>query len=228
MRANIFCLIVLALAASAVPAQQKRSSAPADRVPAQVPAKSSVPAELSEIEWKTLSLALDAEDWERSAALAKRYLENLRTENEKKQLARLRYIYLYSLAGKIHLAGARKNAADAERAWIELDNAVAAFVGREVILPPRSFAADCGRKLNFICPVRNDPRAFRTTATNKAGNAIHSFDYVVFDEPLDPAALVGKEIFLGGTLRKADYNEDPSRPWITRLFFDKAFASTVK
>ncbi len=226
MRKLIVVAIFLSLAATGALAQKRR--APARSAPKKTPvAAAKTIAQISETDWKTLADALAAEDWPKSAALAAAHLTILKTDNEKKQLARLRYIYLYALAGKILAFNAQKNFAEAEKAWTELDRAMEGFIGKEFLLPPRPLAEDCGGRLNYVCPVKDTPRAFRTTATNKEGNAIHSFDYVVFDQPVDVSAHREKETFLGGTLQKADYNEDRTKPWVLRLFFQKGFVRVV-
>jgi hypothetical protein len=223
MRKIFFSMIVCGLAVSAGPAQNSR-----------VPVKSPVPAaaaqnaaQISEADWKILADALGAENWNRAAALAAGHLQSLKNDNEKKQLAQLRYIYLYALAGKILAFNAQKNAAEAQKTWTELDRVIETFVGREFLLPPRPFAADCEKRLNYICQVKDNPKALRTTATNKAADSILSFDYVVFDQPADTAGFAGKEAFLGGRLLKAEYNEDPSKPWAIRLFFNEGFVGVV-
>jgi hypothetical protein len=224
MRKIIFFTILICISVSGVFAQKGPTPVKAVQ---PVPTAAKVVTEISETDWNILASSLRAEDWNKSAALAAAHLENLKTENEKKQLAQLRYIYLYTLAGKILAFNAQKNTLEAEKTWSELDRVMETFIGREFVLPPRPFASDCAKRLNFICPVKNNPQAFRTTATNKEGSAIHSFDYVLFDQPIDIKEFREKETFLGGTLQKAEYNDDKSKPWVIRLFFNKGFIRVV-
>jgi hypothetical protein len=222
MRKIIVFMILLGLAASGAAAQKRRAPvkpAAAVRTPA------SVAGRVSDAECKALAVALAGENWTRAAALAAAQLQILKTDNAQKQLAQLRYIYLYSLAGRILAFNARNNAAEAQKTWLELDRAMETMIGREFVLPARPFAESCEKRLNYICQVKDTPNAFRTTATSKEGNAIHSFDYVVFERAPDVAAFREKEIFLGGTLQKADYNEDPAKPWAIRLFFNRGFVA---
>lgn len=201
---------------------QKRAKAPVRKVKT-TPLSAQISNEVSESDWKSLTGALKAEDWQKAADLARQNLQKLSADNEKKQLAQLRYIYLYALAGKIILSNERKDALEAEKTWTELDKAMEIFIGKEFILPPRTFSSDCNKKLNYICRVKDKPNALRVTATNQEGNAIHSFDYIIFDQPPETTDWEGKEIFLGGILQKAEYNEDFSKPWVLRLFFNKGF-----
>ncbi len=225
MKKVIFITILISLSAAGVFAQKTKQ--PVRSMPKSVPAQQKVLTEIADADWDILAGALTTEDWNKSAVLAAQYLDNLKAENDKKQIAQLRYIYIYALTGKILDYNAKANTLEAEKAWDELDRVLATFIGKEFVLPPRRFVEDCAKLLNVICRVKDTPNAFRTTATNVEGNAIHSFDYVVFDQSVDIKEFDGKPTFLGGILRKADYNEDKSKPWVLRLYFNKGFVTVV-
>lgn len=223
MKKLIFLTLLICLSAVGIFAQPPR--VPAKITPRSVPFKTVT--EISDADWLILSTALEKEDWKQSATLAGGHLQILKTENDKKQIAQLRYIYLFSLAGQILADNAQGNSAESEKVWSEIDRVMETFIGKEFIMPPRPFATDCEKKLNVICEVKDTPNAFRTTATNQEGNAIHSFDYVMLDQPADLKEFNGKVAFLGGVLRRAEYNEDKSKPWVLRLFFNKGFLRVV-
>jgi len=223
MKKFVFIAILISIAALGVYAQKTR--VPAKITPRNVPFKTVT--EISEADWAALAKTLTDEDWKQSSALAAQYLLTLKTENEKKQIAQLRYISLYSLAGQILTANAQGNAVESENVWTQLDKIMETFINKEFVMPPRPFSTDCDKKLNIVCQVKDTPDALRTTATNKEGNAIHSFDYVQFDEPVVIKEFEGKETFMGGILRRAEYNEDKSKPWVLRLFFNKGFLRIV-
>ncbi|MEO8072654.1 MAG: hypothetical protein ABI686_05340 [Acidobacteriota bacterium] len=183
--------------------------------------------EVSDKDWQVMNDALRDENWENSALLASRLIERTKTENEKKQLAQLRYFYLYSLAGKVIAYSEAKKSSEEETARNELKNAADSFIGEEMIMPPRQFLANCSRVLNYICTVKNNGNALRVTATNKEGTAIHSFETVLFDQKIDLKEFIGKETFLGGTLAKVEFNEDKSNLWIMRLSFVKGFVRVI-
>lgn len=183
--------------------------------------------EISAADWKTLADALTIENWEKSGALSLRFISRLKAENEKKQLARLRYFYLYSLSGKLFKLSAAKDAAGEKAVRGELKKSAAAFTGKEFVLPPRAFLGDCQKVFNYICTVKNNDRALRTTATGKNGTEILSFDYVLFDEKISVKEFAGNKTFLGGYLRKTEFNDDLSKPWVMRLIFDKGFLRIV-
>lgn len=184
-------------------------------------------SEFSEDEWNKLAVALRTENWNSAATLAARYLEKLKIENEKKQLAQLRYFYLYALAGKILNASTVKAPIDVDQMWKELDAAVGNFSGKEFVLPPRRAMFECREVLNYICRVKDDERTLRVTATNSEGTMIHSFEYFVFDDKINFDQLGGKEIFLGGRLKRAEFNQDTANLWVMRLVFEKSFARVV-
>ncbi len=225
MRKVVFFTILICLSAAGVFAQKTQT--PVRILPKSVPVEQKILTEIADPDWDILAKALSTEDWNQSAALAARYLDNLKTDNDKKQLAQLRYIYIYALTGKILDSNAQAKALEAEKTWNELDRIMATFIGKEFVMPPRRFVENCDKLLNVICRVKDTPNAFRTTATNKEGNAIHSFDYVVFDRAVEIREFDEKPTFLGGTLRKADYNEDKSKPWVLRLYFNKGFVRVV-
>jgi hypothetical protein len=184
-------------------------------------------AVISDNEWKVLTDSLRAENWDKSAFYAAGLMNRLKTENDRKQIAQLRYFYLFALAGKIHKTHDAGKKTDEEAAWRELDKAVDGLIGKEFVLPPREYRADCSKALNFVCAVKDNDKAFRTTATNKEGTAIHSFDYVVFDNKADLGIYTDKQFFLGGTLKKVEFNDDLSQPWVMYLIFDKGFIRVI-
>lgn len=189
------------------------------------PIAAPVISELTDAEWKSLTAELLAENWTNSAALAAQYLRKLKNDNEKKQLAQLRYFYLYSLAGKI--LAANTAAVENESLWKDLNEAVGGFVGKEIVAPPRRFLPECREVLNYICPVKTNEKTLRVTATNQEGTMIHSFDYFSFDEKVATGEFADGEIFLGGKLKTAEFNQDSSKLWVMRLFFENGFVKVV-
>ncbi|MDQ6788126.1 MAG: hypothetical protein M3033_15080 [Acidobacteriota bacterium] len=185
------------------------------------------PAAIPEAEWKNLADLLSAEDWEKSARLASEFINRIKTDNEKKQLAQLRYLYLFALSGKI-LKLREANDAVAENAvWYELKKSAAAFTGKEFVLPPRKFLGECSKLFNYICTVKGNDKALRSVATDAKGLEIHSFDYVLFDQKIALKEFVENKTFVGGVLRKIEYNDDLEKPWVMRMVFEKGFARVV-
>jgi hypothetical protein len=182
---------------------------------------------ISDQEWQIMNDSLRAEDWEKSVVLASQLKNRVKIDNEKKQLAQLRYLYLFSLAGKIVAYSEARKPVEEESAREELKKAAENFIGKELVMPPRQFLADCKQKLNYICTVKNTDNALRVAATNKAGTTIHSFEIVLFDQKIDLKEFIEKETFLGGILAKVEFNENKSNLWIMRLSFVKGFVRVV-
>lgn len=220
MKKFIFSAIFLSFSVS-ISLAQKNASPIKPEKPKIV--QTTVVKEISDAEWKNLTDALTAEMWDKSALLASQYLQKIKVDNEKKQLAQLRYFYLYALAGKILSLSAANKKLEEDAAWQELDKASSEFTGKEFVLPPRRFLPECREVLNYICTVKNNERALRVTATNRAGTGIHSFDYILFDNKDAVKLSPDTNIFLGGTLKRVEFNQDLSKLWTMRLFFEKGF-----
>lgn len=208
-------LLIIVIAVAAVASFGQKPGVPLRNVPFKTA------TEISDADWSKLALALDREDWKKASAITIEYMQLLTAENEKKQLAQLRYIRLFSLAGEVLKAIETGDSAGAERVWGEIDIAIEPMINKELVMPARPFMASCKDMLNVICPVKDQPEAMRITATNQEGDAIHAFDYVVFDVKPDLLAFVGKKVFLGGILRRAEFNDDKTKPWALRLFYNK-------
>ena len=223
---KIVLLIILINACGLFAAAQKPSAPLIKTKPAAV--ATPVAAEIAETEWKILTDALQAEDWTKSASIAAEYSLKLKSDNDKKQLAQLRYLRLFALAGKILTVSGGNVPANTDALWKELDDAASASVGKEFLLPPRRYLNECRKVANYICRVADNDRALRVTATNKEGTGIHSFDYVIFDEASRLNNLPESELFLGGTLKRIEYNQDSSKPWVMRLIFEKGYFSAIR
>jgi hypothetical protein len=209
----IACLFV---AAGAGFAQTRKTPAkPSASKPAPVTTVSELPA----AEWSGIIKALEAEDWEKASLLSGNALKKLRLENDKNQLARLRYIYLFSLAGRV---------AQSKMTATELQNIAQAFVGQPFIMLDRNALTNCQNSLNYVCPVKANQSALRVSATNKAFTTIHSFENVKLLQPFDFTQNNLKNVFVGGTLRQVEVNQKPEKVWIMRLSFDNGWVQIVE
>ncbi len=182
--------------------------------------KKPVPAidRISEADWGQLVNALNLEDWTKSSLLSTQYIARLKKENENKQLARLRYFQLFSIAGKI---------AQGKSNYEELEGVGNSLIGREFLTPVREAAADCLKKLNYLCNVIGNENAVRVTSVNHAATSILSFEYFLLTEKFDTVANSGKQVFLGGKLKRVELNPNKSTIWIMRLYFENGTAEIV-
>lgn len=223
MKKLIFFIVFICLTAVSgfgqKPRQATVKSAPATKKIVQ-PASSGAAKtnEIREADWLKMADAMYQENWEKSSALAAQNLQKLKTENAKKQLAQLRYVYLYSLAGKV---------SEGKMPFAEFERVANTFVGQEFLLVSRQLLADCATKVNYICASKTSDRVLRVTATNRAGTSIHLFEYVVLDERFDIRANSEKLAFLGGNLKKVESNLYKSDLKIMRLIFDKGYVKVA-
>lgn len=183
----------------------------------QTPAKSAKNiafAEISQTDWKKLSGEIYNENWENSSELSLRFLNKLTKENSKKQAAQLRYIYLYSLAGKV----------SEEKLTIEeLEKAAQKFVGKEFLMVSRQILEDCETKVNFICRQKVGDKILRVTATNQSASAVHFFEYVKLKDSFNLSENKDKVAFLGGILNKIEVVSYKDSLKILRLIFSDGY-----
>jgi hypothetical protein len=57
---------------------------------------------ITEAQWKELLVALTQENWDTGFDLSAKYLKLVKEEDDAQRVARLRYMYLYSAAGKVY------------------------------------------------------------------------------------------------------------------------------
>ncbi len=183
--------------------------------------------EVPDTDWRILIDAVQAENWEKSASLAGGYLTKIKTENNKKQIARLRYILLYALAGKIVEASFAGKKPEEAKARIELEKAANEFLEKEFFMPSRKISDNCEGRLNYVCRSKQQKNVLRVTATNQAGTAIYSFEYVRLKENFSITESIEKEVVLSGVLKKIEFNPNRSNVWIMRLFFENGSVNIV-
>ena len=223
MKKLFLFIIFISLASCSVVAQTRKSPAkPAPKKTVTVaqtsaPANPSAAIEIPAEEWNGIVKNIEAEDWNKSSVLTLAALKKLKNDNEKKQLARLRYFYIYSLTGKI----AQKTMLPSE-----LERISEAFVGQDFLMPSRQILADCTGKVNYVCTVKADEKSLRVTATSKSAT-IHSFEYVKLSDKFDASGNDGKEVFLGGKLQKIEIGTYKDNIKIVKLYFEDGFADLV-
>lgn len=220
MSKRILAILGVVLAVVSAQAQTARSMrqpiAKKSVSPNSAPAKV---GEISEVEWAELTKTLDAENWNKAAILAQAGLKKLKSENEKKQLARLRYFYLHALAAKVALKSMLLS---------EFETVSQAFIGQEFLTPAREILADCSDKVNYICPVKSDEQSLRVTATNKNASAINAFEYMKLAEKLDFGSNDGKRAFIRGKLKKIEVGSYKNDMKIAKLYFEEGAVDILK
>ena len=164
---------------------------------------------LSKQEWEKLFSALESEDWEKSAELSKQYLARQKTDDPEKSMARLRYMLLFSSAGKVALG---------TMSYEDLQKVTAALVGQEVQLPYGKIMRDCRGNLGAICFTPGGSHDVTVGSGNKNGTYIHAFVYTDLREKFDYDAHLGKIGTVRGIVESVQYNPNESKVWIMRVF----------
>lgn len=186
-----------------------------------------VAREISAEDWGRLEAVLLREDWSGAAALAKEFLDELQTETKDRQMARLRYIYIYALAGRI-IEHARLGEKTAElEARRTLEKAAEDFIGKEFVFPVRTILADCEGVVNYVCESKENPGFLRIAATNAAGNAIHSFEYIDMHSLLDTTKHSKKAVVLGGFLKAVRFKPGEPFKGVMVLQFENGFVRNI-
>lgn len=181
---------------------------------------------ISKEDWRTMEDALLADNWAKSARLAEDYLEKLKFETPDRQIARLRYIYLYSLAGKVLGYSFAERSAEEEKAREELKRVSNEMIGKRFMLPVRRILNECGDVLNYICPAKNKPGFLFVVAANQTGTiASPSIEYFDMGLKFDIEKHDKKAAVLTGVLDRVEINPERSNVWIMRIYFEDGFVA---
>lgn len=170
--------------------------------------KTPVSESLSEKEWEKLYSALEADDWEKSAELSQQYLARLKNDDPEKTLARLRYMLLFSSAGKVALG---------QMSYEELQKVADPLVGQEVQLPYGKIFRDCRGNMGALCFTPKGNHDLTVASTNRKGTHIHAFVYTDLREKFDYDANLEKIATVRGVIKSIEYNPNQSKIWIMRV-----------
>jgi len=129
-------------------------------------------AEVSAEQWQNLLLAAGDEKWTAAVDLAAKCLADMSPDDER--LPRLRYMYIYVLAGKY---------SQGHMSYDQFAASLKPFVGQKVVLPYREISSTNG--FNFIIPQTEAPTKLMVSASNKSGTTILAFEYVTLKQSFD-------------------------------------------
>jgi hypothetical protein len=169
---------------------------------------------ITDTQWKELITALKSENWESAFALSSDYMKLMKEDDEMKTLARLRYMYLYSAAGKV---------SEDKMSFETLEKTVKDFVGKEILAPYRKIKLDCRGEFNFICPSEENKKRTMTTAANKPGTSIFAFEYADLKETVDFARNSGKQAAVGGIVKDIVPNPNKTTIVIMRIYISDGY-----
>ena len=167
---------------------------------------------VSEKQWDNLYAALESEDWSKAAELSDSYLKQFKQEDGDKSMARLRYMLIFASAGKV---------SERKMTHEELGKILAGSVGKEIVLPARTFTTRSPAGMNAIGVLKEGPHDLSCAATNYKGTNIFAFEYIKLKQKLD-RPHDGEVGVVNGILASFELNPNKSTIWIMRLLIDKA------
>ncbi|MCA1642764.1 MAG: hypothetical protein LC785_12630 [Acidobacteria bacterium] len=177
-------------------------------------AQAKTPNELTDKQWQDLFAALNNEDWNTAFDLSDEYLKLLKDNDEAKSIANLRYMYLYSAAGKVFVGS---------MSYEELEKTIKNFVGKKIVFPFRQIATKCRGEFNYICASGDAKNKAMTAATNKKGTSIFAFEYVQLKEDFDFDKHEGKTAAIGGVVKSIVPNPNKSTIVILRIYISDGY-----
>ncbi len=184
--------------------------------------------EISSAEWNDLESALAMEDWTKTGFLADQYITKLKGNTKDGKLARLRYIYLYSLAGKVVYYSFSANREQELIARNLLDETAKSYVGEEFIFPVRKVLADCKGVVNYVCESTDNAGYLRISATNSAGTSIFFTEYIEMRRLKFNVERYDKaDVVLGGRLKGVRLNPKRSNLLVMTLEFEDGFVDKI-
>lgn len=140
--------------------------------------------------------ALKKEQWNTSAEISLKMLQQNTDSVNADQPAMLRYMYIKSVAGLLNQKVITKD---------EALEKVKSFQTLRLILAGHPILKKCGQ--NCIQLSADKPNTLFTNATNVKGTEIHSFEYVLFNQditPKDMEEIEGKTGRLEGILKSVE------------------------
>lgn len=144
-------------------------------------------------DWDALIMALMANDWPKAHELSGKHLKKHDSDTSG-AVARLRYMYLYSLAGLVGTHQVERSAALKKAKKLE---------GKAIEMPSHPVEEKC--MFNCIwystdADSSESGKTLRTVSTNETATYIHAFESYQFVQNIDLKLLKGKMIALGGKL----------------------------
>src|ERR1041384_5549925 len=164
---------------------------------------------ITEAQWKELLTALTQENWDTGFDLSAKYMQMVKEEDDAQRVARLRYMYLYSAAGKVY---------EDKMDYDKLEKLVKDLVGKEIAFPFRAIKLDCKGEFNFICWSAEEKNKTMVTASNKKGTSIFAFEYVEFKGKFDFAKNAGRKGEIRGIIKAIEPNPNRSNIVILRIY----------
>ncbi len=137
-------------------------------------------------------------------------------------IARLRYIYLFSIAVQVEQKDLK---------YSDLKKKLSLVERRLIIQPWHPVKTNANPCFNLICADKDNPSVLVTAQANGNATQIYSFEYFDMGTPINVSSYNGQNARLGGLLDKIEINENLVKAekvgsgvtWYFRLFVRDGF-----
>ena len=169
--------------------------------------------EITDKQWQDLFSALQTENWDTAFDLSTKFIKQLKDDDEAKSIGNLRYMALYSAAGKVF---------EGKMSFDKLEEFVKGFIGKKLVFPRRQVSVKC-KGFNFVCPSKETKNKAMVTAMNQAGTTILAFEYLQFKEDFDFSKYNEKTIAVGGVAKSIVPNPNKTNIVILRIYISDGY-----
>ncbi|HEX9192386.1 MAG TPA: hypothetical protein VF871_01340 [Burkholderiales bacterium] len=114
-------------------------------------------------------------------------------------IARLRYIYLFSLSIQLESKTLK---------YVDLKKKLAVLENRLIVQPWHPVNANADPCFNQICADKDKPSVLVTAQADNKATQIYSFEYFDMGSPVDISSFKGENARLGGILEKIEINDN--------------------
>lgn len=144
------------------------------------------------------------------------------SQAQKYLIARLRYIYLFSIAVQLEKK---------EVKYSDLKKKLSLVARQLVIQPWHPVKTNANPCFNLICADKDNPSVLVTAQANGNATQVYSFEYFDMGAPINVSSYNGQNARLGGLLEKIEINENLEKAektgsevtWFFRLSVRDAF-----
>jgi len=165
-------------------------------------------AEVTDMQWEALLTAAGDEDWNQGFDLAEKYLKELKEDDER--LPRLRYIFLYSAAGKV---------SEGKLSYDRLPAITKDLIGKNIVLPYRQIVTHPKPgDLNFIVKSKDANGQLFVAATNKTGTTVYDFEYIKLKDGFNWEGHDDQYASISGVIDAIKPNPNKSAALVLRIY----------
>ncbi len=142
--------------------------------------------------------SLGAMDWKTVEELSDELVQR-DSPAQRNLIARLRYIYIFSIAKQIE---------NKAISYEDIKRRLEIVEGKLVVQPWHPINTETRTCFNQICVSSDRPHTLYTAQTDSKGTLVYSFEYFDIGRPIDISSYNGQNARLGGILESVDVNQN--------------------